>query len=134
MKIDVNWQNAAHTIVRWTFHANWTIEDLHAAFDASSHLMCEQAHPVAMILDAQIAGGVKGNVLGAVRARYRDLPDHYAGCVFVGGSPFGKLLAQILADLPWTAGKFVFAETISDAEARCEDLRTQAATVREGVQ
>ncbi|NDJ53917.1 MAG: hypothetical protein GYB68_12655 [Chloroflexi bacterium] len=64
MPITCEWDNAAHTVIRWTYASLWTIDDLLAADAIMNDLLESVDHPVGVLFtvmeDSELPKGILG--------------------------------------------------------------------------
>lgn len=127
MGVTVEWDNAQHTILRYTFTGQWTWEEFAAAFAEARALAKPVRHPVYYILDVRAMTAMPSGAL----ARLRNIHLHHHGedfvSVVVGSDPTIEALYILLTrTYKAIAKRYQFAETLEEARALLRAAQDQS--------
>ena len=118
MSINVQWDNEAHTLVRWDFIGTWDWNDFLAAQKASNDLIKSVPHTVDIISDVSQSQALPPGAIGRFRTYRRDDPDNAGRVVLVGASNYIKTIVEIFRGMfPNTGGNFTFADSLEEARS-----------------
>jgi hypothetical protein len=95
MGVQVAWDNAEKTIVRYVFEGKWTWEEFFPVYDNAIAMEKSVPHRVHVILDLRKAIGVPANTLMQVKKISDKQPDNIGLNVLVTKSSFIHSLYQI---------------------------------------
>ena len=117
MAIDVEWDNAEKTIMRWDFKGHWTPAEWHAAANRSVELRSTAMDipRVTAILNLEQGGPVPMNILPHARVAMEML-DERDYVIITHGSGFVRSMVNVFRHLNPTLGeKILVTETVEDA-------------------
>ena len=119
MAVIVTWDNEEKSVVRYTFEAKWTWQDLFHAFDEANRLIRSQTHVVHTILDLPSEMSVPpGNVLSAVRRITTNVPPNQGKEIFVGPSAFAQRLISLTNRV--YRDNYLVTSTLAEAREICK--------------
>lgn len=128
--IEIEWGNAEHNVIVWTFHAPWTFEELHAAKQKVDVLIDAVEGDVDGIFVTTHAQSIPptaiNNLLKIGSARH----PRYRYTVMVRARSFLTVLLDVAGQLvPHFKTHLYHTKTLPEAYALLEKLRSESASV-----
>ena len=124
MRIEVSWDNAEKTIIRYDYGEDWTWEDFHDANQKSNRMAASVTHIVDLIVDFTHGSPPPAGSLGRFRKAMEDAPKNRGIIVIVGGSFFINSLVAVFSRIYRALGRrLMTAGTVEEAQVRIADLR-----------
>jgi hypothetical protein len=116
MGIAVRWDNNERTIIRYTYTARWTWDELYTALAEQAALQASVTHEVAILVDARNTNIVPEGFIAQVKRVAERMPPHTGLRIIVSGNPFIKSLFLLVSKLfPHMIGDMLFVATIEGA-------------------
>jgi hypothetical protein len=108
MAIEVQWQNAAHTILRYNFVGDWTWEDYFPVLLQGRAMMAQEAHQVCILNDFTQTQQFPRDFLSKARNVASTRPTNTGRIVFIAPQTILVRLLQTLQQLSpdWAAHYF----------------------------
>lgn len=94
MGIQVVWDDAARTIIRWDFDPEWTWDDFHAAFQREAELSASVGYRVDVIPDTTRSNIANMGMLTEFRRIASKSPPNTGLIVITGGNRFANTIIQ----------------------------------------
>jgi len=118
MPVQVSWDDAAQTIIRWEYVGKWTWNEVSSTFQQVNQMMRAVEHPVSIIHDLTQSTRMPG---GALTQAYRftsALPENWDISVVVGSGAFVESLLDIFRKVYAKLGDhYKNAPTLDEARA-----------------
>lgn len=131
MGVSTVWMDEEHSILGYTFEANWTWKELHAAIQQADSYMDGVNYPVDFIADTRGVGLIPSDVITNIRQVTVSVPPHrnYGGVtVFVGTNILVRNLMNMVGNIYRQLNQyhtFVFVATIEEAHAIIAEHRAR---------
>lgn len=124
MPITVDWDDEAHTIIRYTFQSPWTWAEYRAAIDRAWELARSVDHPTDTITDMSNSRLVPDNVFRNARQSMVEIPESTRTVVIVGAGLLAEALIAVMRRIYKKQGeKFFAAATLGEARALIHQRR-----------
>lgn len=124
MKVQVQWDNEEHKIVRYTFQRGWSWPDLHHALDEAGKLINTVSHRVDVIMDISSANLVPQGALSQINRAYNNpKPPNIGVTVIVAPNSFMSAMVSMAKKI-WgnkTNWQLEFVQTIGEAYQIIQD-------------
>src|SRR5215207_11715106 len=116
MGIAVVWDNDEKTIIRYTYTARWTWDELYTALAEQAALQASVAHEVATLIDARNTNIVPEGFVAQLKRVVERMPPRSGVRIIVSGNPFIKSLFLLASKLfPHMIGDMRFVATLEEA-------------------
>lgn len=126
MGIRVQWDNDAHTVVRYDFERQWTWEDFYTAKNAATALIDSVENPVAVMFDIPADVIVPSNFVSRMTGMLRQKHKRSYALVIVGGNSYTRALLGVLSSLADRMGSLLKVfNTLDEARAWIQEQETQ---------
>ena len=119
MTITTRWYDADKTIACYDFVGAWTWEELAAAIAEIEVMLKSVPHRVDVIIDfSKSPGEPPRGILSHIRGKTLSALENWGGGVFVGFSPFLRVLFNTFKRLEPSVGNYyAIADNVEDARA-----------------
>lgn len=120
MGVEVEWDNAAKTVIRFSYAGRWTWDEMYRAVDTSTALIDSVPHPIAMIIDMSESAGVPPGAMTHGRAIQQRAHPHVVMQVTVNAGGFVMSMARAFSKLYGTltqSNMTHFASSVDEARA-----------------
>jgi len=119
MTISTSWFDPDKTIARYEFVGQWTWEEFEVAVREINLMLDSVPHRVDVIIDfSQSPGEPPRGVLSHIRGGTLNAPANWGGGVFVGISPFLRVLFNTFTRIePKLSRRYAIADTAEAARA-----------------
>lgn len=126
MPIQIQWFDDQHQIILWTVQGQWTLHELHKAYDEGNAL-CEQypQNIINVLVDMRNSQAVPTSIFSTLSNRVHTEKSNYDMAVIVTQNVLIKSFCTIINTLPVLRGKFEVRDTINDALAFIEKRRQE---------
>ena len=118
MKVNVQWDNEEHKIVRYIFEQGWAWPDLHQALDEAGKLINTVSHQVDVIMDISSANLVPKGALSQINRAYNNpKPPNIGITVIVAPNSFMSAMVNMAKKI-WgnkTEWQLEFVNTLDEA-------------------
>ncbi|MBZ0279859.1 MAG: hypothetical protein K8L97_03905 [Anaerolineae bacterium] len=92
MGIEVSWDDAEESIIRWDFGETWNWDDFQNAFEQSLQLALKADHRIDVIPNLSYSKVVPPSALTQFNRIQRQMPDNTTLIVITGGSVFDNAI------------------------------------------
>jgi hypothetical protein len=114
MSIVVNWDDDAHTIIRWDFAEKWSWDDFHEAFGTSMEMGQYSAHRIDVLANATQSPHMPLGTLSEFRRLDEHLPPPVKLIVVAGSSPFTRSMIELFGKI-YRAQSWRTAKSVDEA-------------------
>src|SRR5688500_15435106 len=119
MNINVNWDNADKTALRYDFQSKWTWDEFRTAANEAFGLTRSVQHRVDSISNFHPGAALPSDALFHFSRAMRDAPSNRGTTVIVGGTPFINNLVSTFSKIYRPVGKrLLTAPTLDDARSK----------------
>lgn len=99
MPVSVQWDNAEHSILRWTFLGRWTWDDYFVCCVSIRREMLRVNHAIDVILDLNDSGRIPSASFTAARETLMRVQKHIDTIVIVATNPMIRSLYEVFRKL-----------------------------------
>lgn len=122
MRIDVQWDNADKTAVRYDFGDGWTWEDLQQVRKVLHTLAAEVDHPFDLIANFENERWPSPGAMDHFRAGWESVPSNLRHVIVSGGGTWVRALVKTFATLhPSHGRRLLVAASLDEARALLHD-------------
>ncbi|MEM6282256.1 MAG: hypothetical protein AAF787_08700 [Chloroflexota bacterium] len=135
MSITVEWYDASQTIVLYSFHDAWTVEDLYTVLERGAELTEEvrDRQKFAVIFDVRDGHHIPPDLLSAVDYLRRHACDCVSVRVFVGDQKYPRMFLNIIKQMvPQVRKNVYYVATLPEALTIIQQNITSKAPVKSG--
>ncbi len=126
MPIEVNWDDEAHTRLRYDFVGEWSWTEFRSAIQQAYDLIGTVSHPVDTIANFKNSNNLPGGAMSQVKRGLTEGPPNVADLYVANGSAFINTMANVLARVYSDLASRVFiTKTLEDARAMSEEKRAR---------
>jgi hypothetical protein len=128
MPVEVNWDNASHSIVTQNYIGHWTWDEFYrTAHEQTRHMMFGTPHVVHIIADIQHSHQLSmGGALTHVHNAATAYPDNWGILVLINRNPFVNILVELFKRThPDLADRIFVANNQEDAHHLIEQFENE---------
>ena len=128
MPITVDWDDAAQTILVYTFTSPWNWIEYRTAINHAWALVDQVDHPTDTITDMSASGPLPQNLFQNIKNSVTGIPDSTQTVVLIGGGLLIEVSISVLRRLyPASISKFVTAQGMDEARQLIQQRRASSA-------
>jgi hypothetical protein len=118
MGIQVNWDNAQHTVIREDYDPDWTWRDFEQAVADRKALLARHPHQIDVIISMMGQNDLPPNAMTRFRQAGESMPRNLGMTVIVGGGMITKFMIGTFSRIyPELNERFKIVDSLDEARA-----------------